>query len=113
LVAGGVAPEVAYLECVGELHLIAELIEARGVAGMKEVISNTAELGAQLGGKRIIDGGVRARMAEVLAEVRAGRFADELKTEEASGYERLEKARAEARSTLLEQTYGRLKGSES
>jgi ketol-acid reductoisomerase len=113
LVAGGVAPEVAYLECVGELHLIAELIEARGIAGMKEVISNTAELGAQLGGKRIIDGGVRARMAEVLAEVRAGRFADELKTEEASGYERLEKARAEARSTLLEQTYGRLKGSES
>ena len=26
LVAGGVAPEVAYLECVGELHLIAGLI---------------------------------------------------------------------------------------
>src|SRR6478735_5661092 len=75
LVAGGVSPEVAYLECVGELHLIAELIEARGIAGMREVISNTAELGALLGGKRIIDSGVRARMAEVLAEVRAGRFA--------------------------------------
>ena len=29
LVAGGISPEVAYLECVGELHLIAELIEAR------------------------------------------------------------------------------------
>lgn len=112
LVAGGVAPEVAYLECVGELHLIAELIEARGIAGMKEVISNTAELGALLGGKRIIDDGVRQRMAEVLKEVRAGKFATELREEEASGYERLEKARAEARSTLLDQTYRRLRDNE-
>jgi len=108
LVAGGVSPELAYLECVGELHLIAELIEARGIAGMKEVISNTAELGALIGGKRIIDQGVRRRMAEVLAEVRAGRFADELSREEASGYSRLEKARSDARSTLLEQTYRKL-----
>ena len=43
---------------------------------MREVISNTAELGALLGGRRIVDEGVRARMAEVLAEVRAGRFAE-------------------------------------
>src|SRR4051794_20301045 len=104
LVAGGFAPEVAYLECVGELHLIAELIDARGIAGMREVISNTAELGALLGGKRIVDESVRDRMAEVLREVRAGRFADELRTEEASGYARLEKARAEARETLIERT---------
>ncbi|HYX47256.1 MAG TPA: ketol-acid reductoisomerase, partial [Sphingomicrobium sp.] len=93
LVAGGVSPEVAYLECVGELHLIAELIESRGIAGMKEVISNTAELGALLGGKRIVDQGVRDRMTQVLAEVRAGNFASELRAEEASGYDRLEKAR--------------------
>jgi ketol-acid reductoisomerase len=110
LVAGGVAPEVAYLECVGELHLIAELIESRGIAGMKEVISNTAELGALLGGDRIVDSGVRERMAEVLAEVRAGRFADELRKEEASGYARLEKARAEANSKPIERTYRRLSG---
>lgn len=108
LVAGGIAPEVAYLECVGELHLIAELIEARGIAGMREVISNTAELGALLGGKRIIDEGVRKRMADVLGEVRAGQFANELRAEEANGYERLEKARAEAREALLEKTYRRL-----
>ena len=110
LVAGGVAPEVAYLECVGELHLIAELIESRGIAGMKEVISNTAELGTLLGGDRIVDSGVRERMAEVLAEVRAGRFADELRKEEASGYARLEKARAEANSKPIERTYRRLSG---
>ena len=112
LVAGGVSPEVAYLECVGELHLIAELIEARGIAGMREAISNTAELGALLGGTRIIDAGVRERMAEVLEEVRQGRFADELRREEASGYTRLEQARQAARDTLLEQTFKRLSGAE-
>lgn len=112
LVAGGVSPEVAYLECVGELHLIAELIEERGIAGMREAISNTAELGALLGGKRIIDDGVRQRMTAVLDEVRQGRFADELRREEAGGYARLEQAREAARDTLLEQTFRRLRGAE-
>ena len=63
--------QLAYLECVGELQLIAELIEKRGIAGMREAIPNTAELGALLGGRRIIDASVRQRMTEVLAEVRA------------------------------------------
>jgi ketol-acid reductoisomerase len=111
LVAGGVSPELAYLECVGELHLIAELIEARGIAGMREAISNTAELGALLGGRRIVDDGVRKRMAAVLAEVREGRFAAELRAEEESGYRRLESARNEARETLLDQTFRRLSDS--
>lgn len=110
LVAGGVSPEVAYLECVGELKLIAELIEARGIAGMREAISNTAELGAVLGGARIVDASVRARMAEVLREVREGSFAEDLRREEQGGYERLERARSEARKTLLEQTFRRLSG---
>ena len=108
LVTGGVSPELAYLECVGELKLLADLIEERGIAGMREVISNTAELGALLGGRRIVDEGVRARMAEVLAEVRAGRFAGELREEESSSYTRLENARRDNRETLIEETYERL-----
>ena len=112
LVEGGVSPELAYLECVGELKLLAELIEARGIAGMREVISNTAELGALLGGKRIIDDSVRVRMVEVLAEVRAGRFADELRREEAEGYPRLEEARRANRQSAIEQTYRRLSDAE-
>ena len=108
LVEGGVAPALAYLECVGELKLLAELIEQRGIAGMREAISNTAELGATLGGERIIDAGVRARMREVLAEVRAGRFADALHEEELAGYPRLEAARSEARRSPLEKVFSEL-----
>ena len=105
LVAGGVSPQVAYMECVGELKLIADLIEARGIAGMREAISNTAELGATLGGKRIVDAGVRQRMADVLAEIRAGKFAQDLTQEEMDGYPRLEAARAKARALPVEQAF--------
>jgi ketol-acid reductoisomerase len=109
LVEGGVSPEVAFLECVGELKLLADLIEARGIAGMREAISNTAELGALLGGKRIIDQSVRQRMREVLREVREGRFTTELQQEMSSGYQRLEEARAQSRAHRLEQSFNRLR----
>lgn len=108
LVEAGVSEEVAYLECVGELKLIAELIEARGIAGMREAISNTAELGAVIGGTRIVDSEVRSRMREILAEVRAGRFSDMLRDEEASGYPRLRAARDEARKLAVERARKKL-----
>jgi len=113
LVEAGISPEVAYLECVGELKLLAGLIEQRGPAGMREAISNAAELGALLGGPRLIDDSIRDKMRDILAEIRAGRFAEELRQEEASGYQRLEKARNAARQTLLERTYRRLRDAES
>jgi ketol-acid reductoisomerase len=109
LVEAGISPEVAYLECVGELKLIAELIEARGIAGMREAISNTAELGAVLGGPAIIGPEIRERMAKVLQAVRSGEFARALRSEAETGYPKLQAARAEARSTAIEQAYQRLK----
>ena len=109
LVEAGFSPEIALLECVGELKLIAELIDERGIAGMREAISNTAELGAFVGGRRIVDEGVRERMREILSEVRAGRFAEELRQADASGYARLERARNDARKTLLEETFRKLR----
>lgn len=108
LVEAGVAPEIAYMECVGELKLIAELIEARGIAGMREAISNTAELGAVLGGPRVVDDHVRTRMREVLEEVRSGRFARALSDEAAQDYPRLKQARARARALAVEKAREKL-----
>ena len=102
LVAGGIAPEVAFMECVGELKLLAELVEASGLAAMREAISNTAELGAVLGGPRIVDEGVRQRMRDIFEEIRAGRFAAQLSDEEASGYPLLRAARGRARFAGVE-----------
>ena len=109
LVEAGVSPEVAYMECVGELKLLAELIEARGIAGMREAISNTAELGAVIGGPKVIGEPVRAAMRAVLASVRDGSFAQQLADEEASGYPLLSKARERARALAVERARSALK----
>ena len=110
LVAAGYKPEVAYLECVSELKLIAELIETRGMAGMAEAISNTAELGALLGGPRMVNDSVHSRMRTILQEIRDGAFARALAEEAAADYPRLRQARLEARSSMLERTRERLLG---
>ena len=91
------------MECVGELKLLAELVEARGIAGMREAISNTAELGATLGGPQIVDDAVRARMAKILGSIRSGDFADQLAQEYKDDYPRLRAARQRAKALKVEQ----------
>ena len=108
LVEAGISPEVAYLECVGELKLLADLIEARGIAGMREAISNTAELGAVIGGPRVIGDDVRTAMRAVLASVRDGSFARALADEEASGYPLLRAARLKTRGLAVEAARAKL-----
>ena len=103
LVAGGISPEVAYMECVGELKLLAELVEARGIAGMREAISNTAELGATLGGPQIVDDALRGRMADLLGSIRNGEFAGQLQREYKADYPKLRVARLRARELKVEQ----------
>ena len=102
LVAGGISPEVAYMECVGELKLLAELVETRGIAGMREAISNTAELGATLGGPQIVDDPMRERMVAMLGSIRSGEFADQLNREYKDGYPKLRAARLRARGLKVE-----------
>lgn len=109
LTAAGISPEVAFLECVGELKLLAELIEQRGIAGMREAISNTAELGAALGGARVVDEAVRETMRSLLDEVRSGRFAEALRKEASNGYPGLEKARLDARKHPVERAFADLR----
>lgn len=108
LVEAGISPEVAYLECVGELKLLADLIEARGIAEMRKAISNTAELGAVLGGPEIIDRNARDRMKQVLRSVTSGEFAATLREEQLSGYPLLTKARTDAAAQPIEEAYRRL-----
>jgi ketol-acid reductoisomerase len=110
LVEAGIAPEVAYLECVGELKLIAELIDERGIAGMREAISNTAELGAVLGGPAVVGPQARERMRKVLGSVRSGEFARALRSDAEAGYPKLQAARRKARSEPIEQVFEKLKG---
>jgi len=90
LVEAGFAPEIAYFECLTEVKLLADLIEERGIAGMREAISTTARFGAMEGGPRIVTDQTRAEMRRILAEVRDGRFTRKFVGEAAKGHERMQ-----------------------
>ncbi len=101
LVDAGIDPQLAYLECVSELKLLADLVEQRGIAGMREAISNTAELGASLGGERLIDAEIKSRMQSVLSELRGPGFAQAL-VAEATSTTPLRAERRKATASALE-----------
>lgn len=109
LVEAGIAPEIAWMECVGELRLLADLVAARGLAGMREAISTTAEYGAVSGGPRIVGAGVRAEMRAVLADIRNGRLVAEMTADAAAGSPRLRAARAAQAAHPLEAAGARLR----
>lgn len=102
LVAAGFSPEIAYFECLTEVKLIADLIYERGIAGMREAISNTAEFGALEGGTRIVTDETRAEMRRILAEVQKGAFTARLIADAEAGYPRLTASRAGAASHPIE-----------
>jgi ketol-acid reductoisomerase len=77
LVDAGYAPEMAYFECLHEVKLIVDLIYEGGIANMNYSISNTAEFGEYVSGKRIITDETRAEMKKVLADIQSGTFASE------------------------------------
>jgi ketol-acid reductoisomerase len=108
LVDAGFSPEIAYFECLTEVKLIADLIYERGIAGMREAISNTAEFGALKGGTRIVDAGTRTEMRRILREVRSGAFVQELLDDAKAGYPRLKASRAQAAAHPIEAVGRRL-----
>lgn len=102
LVEAGYPPEMAYLECVHELKQTVDLLYEGGLAAMREKISNTAEYGDRTRGPRIIDAALRARLREVLAEIRDGRFAREWMAEYEAGLPNLASERRKNCETPFE-----------
>ena len=85
LVEAGYQPEVAYFECMHELKLIVDLLHEGGMAKMHQFISETAQYGDLTRGPRIVDAGTKARMKEILEEIKTGQFAREWVAEYKSG----------------------------
>ncbi len=75
LVDAGYAPEMAYFECLHEVKLIVDLMYEGGLANMRYSISNTAEYGDYVTGKRIITEDTRKEMKKVLDDIQSGKFA--------------------------------------
>jgi ketol-acid reductoisomerase len=77
LVEAGYQPEIAYFEVLHELKLITDLIQERGIAGMRRGVSNTACYGDLTRGKRIVTQKTRKEMKKILKEIKSGKFAKE------------------------------------
>lgn len=75
LVEAGYQPEIAYFECLHELKLIVDLFYQGGISYMRYSVSDTAEYGDYMVGKRIITDETRKEMKKVLSQVQDGSFA--------------------------------------
>ncbi|MGI6606881.1 MAG: ketol-acid reductoisomerase [Peptococcia bacterium] len=75
LVGAGYQPESAYFEVCHELKLIIDLIYEGGIANMRYSISDTAEYGDMMIGRRLITEETRNEMKKVLGEIQDGTFA--------------------------------------
>jgi len=77
LVEAGYQPESAYFECLHELKLIVDLMYEGGISNMRYSISDTAQYGDLMIGRRIITDETREEMRQVLSEIQSGEFARE------------------------------------
>lgn len=85
LVNAGYQPEIAYFECIHEMKLIVDMVVQGGLSYMRYSISDTAEYGDYITGKRIITEETRKEMKKVLEEIQNGKFASNWISENNSG----------------------------
>ena len=110
LVEAGYEPELAYFECLHEVKLIVDLIYEGGIANMNYSISNTAEYGEYVSGKRIINKEeTKKRMKEILDDIQSGKFTKEWMDECKNGQKNLIKMRKELADHSIEQIGSKLR----
>jgi ketol-acid reductoisomerase len=107
---GRVAPHMAYFDVLREVKLIADLIYARGISGMAEAISDTAEFGAYRVGPSVIGEEARTAMRAALADIESGAFARAWMAEAANGKRAFLATRKAHRDHPIEAAWAQLCG---
>ena len=102
LLDAGYDEKLAYFECVHEMKLIVDLIYSKGFAGMRDSISNTAEYGDYVTGKKIITEETKRNMKDILVDIQTGKFAREFVAETENGYPTMKGRREESRKVRVE-----------
>ena len=110
LVEAGYSPEMAYFECLHELKLIEDLMNEKGIAGMRFSISETAKWGDVSVGPKIIDASVKKRMKKALKEIQSGKFAKDWVAEYKGGYKKYNALLKADENHGIEKTGERLRG---
>ena len=102
LVDAGYQPELAYFETMHELKLIVDLMYQGGLSYMRYSISDTAEFGDYVSGRRIVDERTRAEMRQILSEIQDGSFARRWIDEGRRGAPEFRRLRAEGAASRIE-----------
>ena len=110
LVSAGYQKEIAYFECLHEMKLIVDLIYEGGFEKMRYSISDTAEFGDYMCGKRIITEETRKEMKKVLSEIQDGTFANKWIEENKTGRKLYQQRKDEElkHEIAKEQSYGKV-----
>ena len=109
LTDAGYPEEVAYFCCLHEVKLIADLVQSRGLAGMRRSISSTAAFGDATRGPRVIGAESRRELRALLGEIRDGTFAAELDAEMSAGAPTLAAWRAAAEAHPIQAVGARVR----
>jgi ketol-acid reductoisomerase len=109
LTEAGYPSELAYLECVHQLRLTANLISRFGIQGMWDAISRTARFGGLERGPEIVGPAAAEAMTRTLARIESGQFYQGFMSDYESGSRALEKLRREARREDLERVGERIR----
>lgn len=109
LVEAGYAPEMAYFECLHELKLIVDLMYEGGIANMNYSISNNAEYGEYVTGKKVINEESREAMRETLRNIQNGEYAKQFIAEGATNYPSMTANRRNNAAHQIEQVGGQLR----
>ena len=104
LTEAGYQPEVAYFECLHELKLIVDLMYEGGIAKQRWSVSDTAEYGDYVSGPRVVDESVKARMQDVLSDIKDGTFAARFIADQDAGGPEFTRLRAEGEQHPIEAT---------
>jgi ketol-acid reductoisomerase len=81
----------------------------KGITGMRESISNTAEYGDLTRGNRVIGPEVRQAMKQILADIQSGEFAKEWIAENRAGQENFQRMRKEQQGHEIEKVGAELR----
>ncbi len=109
LVEAGYQPESAYFECLHEMKLIIDLVVQGGLSFMRYSISDTAEYGDYVTGKRIITDETRREMKQVLTEIQNGEFAKKWILENMANRPYFNARRHQEQTQLIETTGKKLR----
>lgn len=109
LVEADYPAELAYFECLHELKLIVDLIQADGFSGMRAEVSDTAEYGDYVAGPRVVSDASREVMKALLADIQSGAFAKRWIADGNAGYPELSQMREAECEHPLEEVGKRLR----